>query len=108
MTNDEIRMTKETRSQKNQRRGNETRTVSSFEFGHSFVIRHLSFVIRSWPALAAVLLLAGCVTDHSAPDSPEGKLEYPVTRKTNTVDDYSGVKIADPYRWLEDDNSSET
>lgn len=36
------------------------------------------------------------------------KLTYPVTRKTDTVDTYFGTKIADPYRWLEDDKSAET
>ena len=35
-------------------------------------------------------------------------LEYPQTRKDNQVDDYFGTKVADPYRWLEDDNSAET
>jgi prolyl oligopeptidase len=35
-------------------------------------------------------------------------LDYPQTRKDNQVDDYFGTKIADPYRWLEDDNSAET
>jgi prolyl oligopeptidase len=35
-------------------------------------------------------------------------LNYPHTRKTNQLDDYHGTKVADPYRWLEDDNSTET
>ncbi len=30
-------------------------------------------------------------------------LEYPATRKTDIVEDQFGVKIADPYRWLEED-----
>jgi prolyl oligopeptidase len=35
-------------------------------------------------------------------------MQYPFTRKDDTLDDYRGVKIPDPFRWLEDDNSSET
>ena len=35
-------------------------------------------------------------------------LEYPQTRKVDQVDDYHGMKVADPYRWLEDDSSAET
>ena len=35
-------------------------------------------------------------------------LVYPVTRATNQVDVYHGVAVADPYRWLEDDNASDT
>ena len=36
------------------------------------------------------------------------KLTYPTTPKNGTVDEYFGQKVADPYRWLEDDNSAET
>lgn len=36
------------------------------------------------------------------------QIKYPETKKVNQVDDYFGTKVADPYRWLEDDNSDET
>ena len=38
----------------------------------------------------------------------QNMLTYPATRKTDQVDDYHGTKVADPYRWLENDTSSET
>ena len=33
------------------------------------------------------------------------RLSYPTTKKVGQVDDYFGTKVADPYRWLEDDNA---
>ena len=36
------------------------------------------------------------------------KLQYPITKKVDQTDTYFGIKVADPYRWLEDDNSPET
>ena len=59
------------------------------------------FIARRVFALFLVAGLVGCATTRT-------KLSYPVTRTTNQVDHYNGVAVADPYRWLEDDNSAET
>ncbi len=48
---------------------------------------------------------AGCRT--SDPSSRPAVI-YPQTQKTNQVDVYHGVEVADPYRWLEDDNAPQT
>ncbi|MCX6247819.1 MAG: prolyl oligopeptidase family serine peptidase [Bacteroidetes bacterium] len=36
------------------------------------------------------------------------KIKYPVTKKVDIVDNYFGTKVADPYRWLENDTSAAT
>ena len=36
------------------------------------------------------------------------QLSYPKAAKDGTVDEYFGTKVSDPYRWLENDTSSET
>ncbi|MGB3774793.1 MAG: S9 family peptidase, partial [Leeuwenhoekiella sp.] len=35
-------------------------------------------------------------------------IDYPDTKKVDTVDTYFSEKVTDPYRWLEDDRSPET
>lgn len=35
-------------------------------------------------------------------------LNYPPTKKVDTVDTYFGTQVKDPFRWLEDDQSKET
>jgi len=36
------------------------------------------------------------------------ELKYPITKKVDTVTNYFGTNVEDPYRWLEDDMSNET
>lgn len=55
--------------------------------------------------LALVALVMISMTSNSIAQT---RISYPETRKMDTVDDYFGTKVADPYRWLEDDNSEET
>ncbi len=51
--------------------------------------------------LSVVLAFAACQKEAA-------KLAYPVTKKVDQIDDYFGTKVADPYRWLEDDNAEDT
>ena len=54
--------------------------------------------------MGSMLSLFGC----SEPAKYSVK-EYPETRKDiDVVDDYFGTKVADPYRWLENDTTAET
>ncbi len=39
---------------------------------------------------------------------PKQLLKYPITKKTETVENYHGVQVPDPYRWLEDSNPEAT
>lgn len=58
--------------------------------------------------LIYALLLAGFVSCNQRQTGQQMTIEYPVTKKVDTVDVYFGTEVADPYRWLEDDRSEET
>ncbi len=56
-------------------------------------------------SLATILTLVACQTEtKKEPIS----VNYPTTAKVDTVDTYFGTEVQDPYRWLEDDRSTET
>jgi prolyl oligopeptidase len=59
------------------------------------------------PSLLMTLCGAAALADTPAVQSPPA-LAYPATRTGDVVDDYFGRKVADPYRWLEDLDSSDT
>ena len=72
-------------------------------------------MIKKTLACAIVVALAGC--GESTPKNTEqtvktaevkAAVNYPETKKGTVVDEYFGEKVADPYRWLEDDMSDET
>ena len=52
--------------------------------------------------IAITLIISACMQDKRC------EIEYPDAKKVDTVDVYFGREVADPYRWLEDDNSAET
>jgi prolyl oligopeptidase len=59
------------------------------------------------PAMTASLLAAtGAASAQPAP--PPAPTAYPQTKTVTQLDDYFGTKVADPYRWLEDDNAADT
>ncbi len=56
---------------------------------------------------AAILLSVAVLAGGCAPGADQG-LEYPDSRRSDQSDDYFGVEVADPYRWMEDLDSKET
>jgi prolyl oligopeptidase len=53
--------------------------------------------------LTLIALAAPALAQTSSPKTDMTALPYPATERGDTVDEQFGVKVADPYRWLEND-----
>ena len=60
--------------------------------------------------IGCLLALSACQDNPKKEEAQEAweKLSYPQTQQRVVEDDYFGIKVSDPYRWLEDDQSPET
>jgi prolyl oligopeptidase len=71
-------------------------------------IRRSLFVVALTAAFLTTFARSAFRTVTANDGKNDPKITYPESKKVDQVDDYFGTKVADPYRWLEDENSPET
>jgi prolyl oligopeptidase len=71
-------------------------------------IRRSLFVAALMSAFLATFARSPLRIVRANDDKSDIKITYPESKKVDQVDDYFGTKVADPYRWLEDETSAET
>ncbi len=74
---------------------------------HLGLITPMQSPMKKFVLIPLVALMGACKSDN-AMDQSTVKLNYPLTEKMDVVDTYFGTEVADPYRWLEDDNAPDT
>lgn len=58
--------------------------------------------------VTALLISSLCSMSQKKSSNQTLKMQYPETKKDSVIDEYFGMKVSDPYRWLEDDTSLQT
>ena len=66
------------------------------------------FVVLVLLSCFAALFFQVSQAQEDRSSASKSKMKYPQTKSVEVVDDYHGRKVRDPYRWLEDTESSET
>ncbi|MBF7092133.1 S9 family peptidase [Flavobacterium sp. ALJ2] len=56
----------------------------------------------------SILMAITATTVAFGQSKKSNSIQYPETKKGETIDTYFDAKVSDPYRWLEDDKSAET
>ena len=72
------------------------------------MMKKLSLLLLNAIALSACNNNKTISDNMIAPADTINQIPYPKTAKGTVSDDYFGIQVSDPYRWLENDTSEET